>query len=307
VIQPPYRAAEASDAFERERLSLLCQMTDPITIGRLVDLEVGTGWRCLEIGAGDGTIAGWLAGRVRPVGRVVATGLDPQFLVGQDRPNLEVRTHDVFEDGLEFAHYDLVHCRFVLMHLADPTLALARLAAAVRPGGWLIVEEADFGFSGSGDPWHPRAAAFDRTWQALQTDSLPGAAIDRAFGRRLPALLAGLGLREVLHEEESVIAPGGGPAAHYCRMSHQLARGPAVDSGVVTEADFETLNRAYDDPSFCFIPFAVVGAWGRAPVGPELGERSAAEAAVRPSHLGFATPRLGDFSRITSVGEGLHV
>jgi SAM-dependent methyltransferase len=242
-------------------------MTDPITIGRLVDLGVGAGWRCLEVGAGDGTIAGWLAGRVGPEGRVVATDLDPQVLARHGRPNLEVRAHDLLDNGLEVAHYDLVHCRFVLMHLDDPTWALARLAAAVRPGGWLIVEEADFGFSGSGDPWHPRAASFDRTWQALQTDLLPGAAIDRALGHRLPALVAELGLRNVLDEEESVIAPGGGPAARYWRMSHQVVRGPAVESGVLTEADFEELNRAYDDPSFCFIPFTVVGAWGRAPVG----------------------------------------
>ena len=266
-------AAESPDDFQRVRLSLLGRMTETITTGRLADLGVGTGWRCLEIGAGDGSVAGWLAGRVGPEGRVVATDPDPLVLFGHGWPNLEVRRHDILEHDLEEAHYDLVHCRFVLMQLADPMRALARMAAAVRPGGWLIVEEADFGFSGAGDPWHPRAAKFERNWRALHTDPLSDVSIDRAFGRRLPALVEGLGFREVDHEEEWLIAQGGDPAARYCRMSHQLVRGQAVASGVLTGADFEELNRAYDDPSFCFIPFTVVGAWGRAPARPERRRR----------------------------------
>jgi predicted methyltransferase len=38
------------------------------------------------------------------------------------------------------------------MHLAEPERALARMAAALRPGGWLLVEEGDMEASVSTDP-----------------------------------------------------------------------------------------------------------------------------------------------------------
>src|SRR5215468_4269060 len=115
-----YFAKDSPDAFERERLALLTQMADPITTRRLTDLGVGPGWRCLDVGAGDGSVARWLAGQVGSQGRVVATDLNPRFLVGHGLPNLEVRRHNLLEDELEAGHYDLVHCRCVLQHLLDP-------------------------------------------------------------------------------------------------------------------------------------------------------------------------------------------
>jgi hypothetical protein len=57
-------AKDSPDAFERERLALLTQLTDPITRRRLLRLGVGPGWHCLEAGAGDGSVACWLALRV---------------------------------------------------------------------------------------------------------------------------------------------------------------------------------------------------------------------------------------------------
>jgi SAM-dependent methyltransferase len=266
MFRQRYNSAERPDAFERERRSLPGRMTDPITTGRLTDLGVGTGWRCLEVSAGDGSIAHWLAERVGPWGQVVVTDLDPQFPTGRHPPNLEVRRHDILKDDLEVSHYDLVHCRFVLKHLTDPAWALERMAAAVRPGGWLMVEEADLEPSGAADPWHPRAAKFDRIWRAFPTDSNAGVAIDHAFGRRLLGLFERLVLREVDFEEEFVMAWGGGPEARNCWMSHQRMRGPAIASGVLTPADFKELNRAYDDPTFCLIPFTVLGVWGRVPI-----------------------------------------
>src|SRR5262249_9995586 len=115
-----YFARDSPDGFERERLGLLTRLTDPIPTRRLLRLGVGAGWDCLDVGAGDGSVARWLADRVGPQGRVVATDLDPRFLIGLDLHNLEVRRHDLVRDDLEAGGYDLVHCRFVLMHLPDP-------------------------------------------------------------------------------------------------------------------------------------------------------------------------------------------
>src|SRR6516164_800126 len=133
-----YLAKDSPDAFERERLALLTKFADPITTRRLTDLGARPGWRCLDVGAGDGSVARWLAGRVGHEGRVVATDLSPRFLVGHGMSNLEVRRHNILEDELEAAHYDLAHCHCVLQHLPDSLRGLRRMVDAVRPGGWLL-------------------------------------------------------------------------------------------------------------------------------------------------------------------------
>ena len=36
---------------------------------------------------------------------------------------------------------DLAFCRFLLLHVVDPAVVLRRMAAAVRPGGWVVAQE----------------------------------------------------------------------------------------------------------------------------------------------------------------------
>jgi SAM-dependent methyltransferase len=258
-----YFATDSHDAFERERLALLTQIADPITTRRLADLGVAPRWRCLDVGAGDGSVARWLAARVGPEGRVVATDLNPRFLAGHGLPNLEIRRHDILEDELETARYDLVHCRFLLMHLADPLRALDRMAAAVRPGGWLIVEDADSGSFGSADAGHSRSAEFDRRTRAVHLAVQAMEMIDSTFARRLCALVEGLGLREVGCDGATIIGRGGGPAARKLQMTFQLLRGPLVASGALTRSDFDELHETLHDPTFYFIHQTNFGAWGR--------------------------------------------
>jgi 2-polyprenyl-3-methyl-5-hydroxy-6-metoxy-1,4-benzoquinol methylase len=260
-----YFAKDSPDAFERQRLALLTQIADPITTRRLTALGVGPGWRCLDVGAGDGSVARWLAGRVGPEGRVVATDINPRFLVGHGLPNLEVRRHNLLEDELEAAHYDLVHCRCVLQHLADPLQGLRRMVDAVRPAGWLFVEEIDTGSIGATDPTHPRAAEFDRTTRALWVTMQATGPIDSTFGRRLPALVERFGVRELGHDGVTLIERGGGPSGRCVRMTEELLRVRFVAAGLLTEADFDERNRAFDDPSFWFTGFTFFGAWGRRP------------------------------------------
>src|SRR5918911_3842606 len=133
-------------AWQREatRLGSLQALLAPATQRHLAARGVGPGWRCLEVGAGAGSIACWLADRVGPGGHVVATDLDTRFLERHARPNLDVRRHDVVHDPLETDAYDLVHARALLEHLPERDQVLPRLIAALRPGGWLVVEDIDF-------------------------------------------------------------------------------------------------------------------------------------------------------------------
>jgi hypothetical protein len=107
-----YLAADIDADTESGRLQLLEACHDPGTIRRLDRLGVSRGWRCLELGAGYGSIARWLAERVGPTGSVVAADIDPRFLTNMPA-GVEVRRLDIRHDDLEVDTYDLVHCRAV--------------------------------------------------------------------------------------------------------------------------------------------------------------------------------------------------
>jgi 2-polyprenyl-3-methyl-5-hydroxy-6-metoxy-1,4-benzoquinol methylase len=128
----------------RERLAALEAHADPGTIRHLEALGVSNGWQCLEVGGGGGSIAEWLCRQVGPAGRVVATDINTRFLEALDLATLEVRVHNIVEDELEQGAFDLVHTRAVLFHLGQRQTALERMVSALKPGGWLLVEEPDY-------------------------------------------------------------------------------------------------------------------------------------------------------------------
>jgi trans-aconitate methyltransferase len=137
-------AFENARAVQPERLRLLAAFLDDGTFGLLERLGVQPGWRCLEVGAGGGSVAAWLCDRTAPGGSVLATDLDTTVVRELEHPNLEVRVHDVLSDELPEREFDLVHARLVLAWLSDQGRGLQRMLAALKPGGWLLVEELDF-------------------------------------------------------------------------------------------------------------------------------------------------------------------
>jgi hypothetical protein len=75
-------------AGESRRLDLLAERLDPVTKRRIGLLGLAPGVRCLEIGAGRGSVARWLCEHVASQGQV--TDLETGFLSGLALPNLTV-------------------------------------------------------------------------------------------------------------------------------------------------------------------------------------------------------------------------
>ena len=65
-------------------------LSDPATIRAFQEIGVSEKWRCLETGAGGGSIAEWLCQTVGAAGQVVAADLEVKFLKALDYPNLDV-------------------------------------------------------------------------------------------------------------------------------------------------------------------------------------------------------------------------
>jgi SAM-dependent methyltransferase len=218
---------------------------------------------------------------------VVATDRDPRFLDGAAGAGVHVLRHDLLADPLDAVRdaagaddaarsrvgFDLVHCRALLAHLPEPGAAVARLAAALRPGGRLLVEEADYVSLAAADPGHPAAAEFDRLAARAFPRPVPGHPtadhlFDAHLGRRLPGLLTRSGLVDVGHDVAVAVRRGGSPAAEFLRRSILAAR--VAVPALVPDDDGPPLDLVPDalrDPSFVFLDAAAVAAWGRRPGG----------------------------------------
>ncbi|MBO3751168.1 class I SAM-dependent methyltransferase [Streptosporangiaceae bacterium NEAU-GS5] len=122
---------------EGARLATMAAVCDPETISLLERLGLDASWRCLEVGAGGGSVAAWLAERVA---HVTATDIDTRYLDGLNAPNLAILRHDVTSDPLPEQSFDLVHARFVLEHLRERENVLDRMVSWLAPGGLLVVE-----------------------------------------------------------------------------------------------------------------------------------------------------------------------
>jgi len=263
ALSPRYVHAGSDFYSELARLRLLEARYDADSIRRFQALGSLRGLRCLEVGAGAGSIVRWLASQVGSEGRAVATDIDPRFLDDLKAENVEVRRHDIVIDDLEEDSFDIVHCRALLLHLADPRRALERMAAAVRSGGALLVEDADYVCLRGCDPAHPLSAAFDRVMHEVLRIFESARLFDPYFGRRLPVLVNGLGLVDCGHEALTRVRLGGSAEAELLRRSTERFRATILEAGTISEADFINALSAAADPTFSFFDALSVSAWGR--------------------------------------------
>jgi SAM-dependent methyltransferase len=266
-VEPGYRLAAAGrETAEDERLTLLEQIFDPPSRVRRGVVEQG--WRCLEVGAGRGSMAVWLAERVGPAGHVVTTDIDVSYLRRLDVPNLEVVEHNIVDDPLEPlgpGSFDLVCSRLTLFHLVGrQEEAIGRMAQCLRPGGWLIDEDADWGTTGPVDPGHPRYRPFHDAWRDGDWWATPG--YDPAFGRKLPAMFERCGLVNIRHEASCEVVRGGSPWARWYAESLEVIHrlGGGADSEV-HQREQELLVGTFSDPSTWLLRELLHTCWGKRP------------------------------------------
>ncbi|MDQ3946964.1 MAG: methyltransferase domain-containing protein [Actinomycetota bacterium] len=245
---------------ERDRMVLAESLLDPVTIRQLESIGVRAGMRCLEVGAGAGSVARWLATRVGPGGQVVATDIDTRFL--DPGAGYEIRHHDIVSDPPLPAGFDVAHARLVLQHVPDKDRAVANLAAAVVPGGWLLVEELDFTTSGAAGPLGARS--FARVERAMH-QVLAAGGFDPAFGRRLPSRFRAAGLVDVEGRGGLSVVRGGSPYAVWYGQSIEALRPRLRASGLVSEEEVTRACGLLDDPGFELVTPVLISTRGRRP------------------------------------------
>jgi SAM-dependent methyltransferase len=265
--EPRRYAFDSASAAQGERLRTLEALFDPGTIAELEARGVGRGWRCLEVGAGGGSIAAWLSDSVAPDGAVVATDVDTTVLTERSHPNLAVRAHDVLEDDLPEREFDLVHVRLVLAWLAEPRTALRRLIRALRPGGWLVAEELDF-LSAVPDPAMDAqsCARFARLVDAHNAALAEHHGFDPAYGRRVAGDLSDAGLTDAGCRGRASMWRGGGPGGRIWWLTIAQLRETIIASGLMDADDVDAAMALCADPRFCALSPVMMAAWGRRPL-----------------------------------------
>jgi SAM-dependent methyltransferase len=254
------RQAEAGDRFAE-----LARLFDASTFRHLRDLGLGPGWRVWEVGAGGPSVPAWLAGQVAPDGEVLASDLDTRWILAADpRPEVRVLRHDVGRDAPPDGPFDLVHARLLLVHVPERDRALAAMVSVLRPGGWLVVEEADPALQPlacleDGGPEERLANRLKTGFRQLMADR----GVDLRFGRTLPRRLREAGLAEVAADAYFPIT---GPAcADLERATVEQIRGRLLEAGLATaeEIDRHLANLAAGVLDVATSPMITV--WGRRP------------------------------------------
>ncbi|GAA2156546.1 methyltransferase domain-containing protein [Kitasatospora kazusensis] len=247
-----------------ERFAAISALFDPVTFRHVDRLGVGAGWACWEVGAGGPSVPNGLAERVGPTGRVLATDLDTRWLDGTVDPLVETARHDVAADAPPAGPFDLVHARLVLVHVADRAAALRNLVASLRPGGWLLLEDADPALQplSAPDEHGPAERLANHLRNGFRT-LLAQRGAELGYGRTLPRLLRGAGLADV---QADGFFPVTSPACRTLEAAtvRQL-RAELLAQGLATEAEIEEhlANVAAGNLDLTTAP--MISAWGRRP------------------------------------------
>lgn len=243
----PYFFHHTREERERARLKLIERYHDPRSRSQLRATGLNPGWHCLEVGPGAGSIMRWLAKTVGLKGKVLGLDINPRFVNRTRTPNIEIMQGDIATTILPSNTFHLVHARFVLIHTPAYQKALAGMVKALRPGGWLVLEEPDFSAARVVAGTRPTSQSVERVKQAILR-MFEQAGLNPAFGLELPKLIQQLGLSQLTVENEVPITQGGSPLATIMKLSANQLHNEYLATGRVTKTDINRYGRFADDP-----------------------------------------------------------
>ncbi|MFJ6728546.1 class I SAM-dependent methyltransferase [Streptomyces sp. NPDC091281] len=256
--------AKSTGSLTKGQLSPLDQVRlfekkyDAVTTGILDGLPLDPAWRCLDLGAGAGSMAYWLAERVGE-GSVLALDTDTGYLEADRAPNLTVRQEDLTKAEFPDGSFDLVLARAVLEHVADPEEALARIVRWLAPGGWLVVE--DFYYL----PAEHAPTPVGRALVGAYVRRMEAQGADMRWARALPRTLGGVGLVGI-GSRVTPAGPGQSPADDELIGTRMRQEGHTlVENGLVTAEQLADFIDALGTPRGLDMTTLLISAWGRRP------------------------------------------
>jgi SAM-dependent methyltransferase len=237
----------------------------------LVEAGLGTGLRVADFGCGIGMVTEWLAKFVGPRGHVVGIDASAAQLaqarkrVNTGGTNISFVEASAIETGLPAESFDLVYCRFLLLHLPEPEQALREMRALLKPNGLLVCEDGDLTSAGSEPP--SALGAFADLWGRLG----PKRGLDYTLGRRLFHLIQAAGFPEPqITFNQPVLARG--ENKRLLELSVAEAAPAFVDAGLITAEELERtlveMQRLAADGTVLAVMPRMAQVWARKPAAP---------------------------------------
>ena len=255
------------------RLRILHNIYAPF--GRTILLKAGLrpGMKVADFGCGVGLVSRMLAEIVGPAGRVVGidasveqvvqaanlcreTGLDNTAFVAADATNTELPRES----------FDLVYCRYLLLHLPDPAACLREMRSVLKPGGVIVVEDGDLATATSLPP-----TALD-AFADLFTRLGPTRGVDYSVASRLHQMVKAAGFpNPKMRIHQPAIAEGENRLL--LKWSVEEAGSAFVSAGLITPEQLKrtltAMQAATDDPEVVVLMPRLSAVWARKPASTE--------------------------------------
>jgi SAM-dependent methyltransferase len=246
-----------------DRFANLSALYDEVTCRHLDRLGIGAGWSCLEVGAGGGSIARFMSERVGAQGQVVATDINTDWMATLMPANVEMRRHDIGVDALPEAVFDVVHERAVLTFVPARRLALRLMSAALKPGGWLLVEELIPPITEALDPADEPAAELARKGRKAIMETIRRRGGDPTFTREIPQLMSEAALTDI--GAEGYFLPYRTDAVAALTKANIDQLGPSIiESELMSPAELDQFRRLLEQPDLLYpASMALISVWGR--------------------------------------------
>jgi SAM-dependent methyltransferase len=204
----------------------------------------------------------WLSSRVGASGRVLVTDIDVSWADRAAGENVDVRQHDVAADDPPEDGFDLVHARLVLIHVREREQALDHMIGALRPGGWILIEDFDPALQPLAcvdivGPEQERANKVREGFRSL----LAQRGADLEFGRKLPRLLRDARLGEVAADAFMPLAVPAGAELETANVNQ--VRDGLIAGGHATADEIDAHLLAVQAGRIDVTTPPLISAWGR--------------------------------------------
>ena len=233
----------------RSRLQLLEKANEPHTLAQLQKVNIGKGWRCLDVGAGLGGMSRWLADKVGPDGVVDALDANTTFLdsVAGSCPNVQVIEANLLEWQHEHC-YDFILARDVMMHIPQRLQVIEKLVQALKPGGILMVEDVALHRKGMPYRYFSNAPEANRLLEDVMLQLEQGGHMSFCSAYDNAELLRQAGLQQIAGEISAHLFSCNSAEAGLLAQSLQQVKPLMMQKGF-NEALFDWVIKHFADPS----------------------------------------------------------
>lgn len=220
------------------------------------------GSRCLDVGCGIGGATRVLGKATGLCGECIGLDFDKELLS-------QARLKDQGDGVISFVHgdatdlpfdddyFDIVHTRYLLIHVAEQNKVLAEMARVTKPGGIVAVYEPDL----------RTVSCYPESW-AYQ--ALPGifakAYADSIAGQKVVSLLRGAGCTSVKARARTGVEYEGSLVKRLYRFTFEATASGLVDTGEMSQAEFERMDeefrRVESEETAFIISSPSILAWG---------------------------------------------